>query len=409
MVANVVGMSQHADGGRAGHQALRRRRRLHRPDERLLRRLPVRPEEAARRGRLPVHRRLLGASWTATASGWPATTGCASRCRAGPAARTSTRSSSRSGGAAPARRSGDARRRRPAAGRRRARSAASRRGRPAGGPAGCRPARRRRPRGRRARSAGPAGRRRAGPSGPSTSSERRRPEQQRRRRPPRAPAPSRCGRPRTPVARSSSRSGATLATCAAPPERGAGGDQPPRGRGRARGRGDHAGGQRAEAGQVGQRGEPRCASARRCRPSRWRRGPAAAGPGRRPAAGRGRRRRRRPRAPPCAAARARRAPWTTGLSVRRDGAVAVGVQPVVAPADGRLTCEDGGAEQHGRGRGRPRPRPPAGWRRAVTATAGPRCVARARASARTSAGPRARRMHTDHVSVNPWPDLRPGR
>ncbi|CAA9280049.1 MAG: FIG00825370: hypothetical protein, partial [uncultured Blastococcus sp.] len=46
--------------GRAGHQALRLRRRLHRPDERLLRRLPLRPQEAPRGRRLPLHRRLLG-------------------------------------------------------------------------------------------------------------------------------------------------------------------------------------------------------------------------------------------------------------------------------------------------------------------------------------------------------------
>ena len=45
MVPNVVGMSQYADGGRDGDQAVRRRRRLHRPDERLLRRLRRRPEE----------------------------------------------------------------------------------------------------------------------------------------------------------------------------------------------------------------------------------------------------------------------------------------------------------------------------------------------------------------------------
>ena len=55
----------------AGDQAVRLGRRLHQPDVRPLRRLRVRPEEAARRRRLPVHRRLLGLGRTATASCWP--------------------------------------------------------------------------------------------------------------------------------------------------------------------------------------------------------------------------------------------------------------------------------------------------------------------------------------------------
>jgi hypothetical protein len=67
MGATVVGMGQHGDGGVLG-RAVRRGRRLHRPDERLLRRLPLPPEEAAGGGRLPVRRRLLGlpgAQWGA--------------------------------------------------------------------------------------------------------------------------------------------------------------------------------------------------------------------------------------------------------------------------------------------------------------------------------------------------------
>ncbi|MEV7625404.1 cryptochrome/photolyase family protein [Actinoplanes sp. NPDC089786] len=48
------------DAGSDELQAVRGRWRLHRPDERLLRRLPVRPQGAGGRQRLPVHRRLLG-------------------------------------------------------------------------------------------------------------------------------------------------------------------------------------------------------------------------------------------------------------------------------------------------------------------------------------------------------------
>ena len=105
---------------------------------------------------------------------------------------------------------------------------------------------------------------------------------------------------------------------------------------------------------------PRCASGRRCRPSRWPRGRAAAAPGRRRAASdrttasaAGDERRR-------AQQRGLHRPLDDRLVGPRDGPVAVGVEPVVAPADGRLTCEDGGADQHHPAR-RTRPRrPPAG-------------------------------------------------
>ena len=60
MPTNVIGMSQHADGGNAGHEAVRVRRRLHQPDVRSLRALRVRSPQAARRRRVPVHGRLLG-------------------------------------------------------------------------------------------------------------------------------------------------------------------------------------------------------------------------------------------------------------------------------------------------------------------------------------------------------------
>jgi deoxyribodipyrimidine photolyase-related protein len=57
-----------------GHQALCRRGCLHRPDERLLRFVPLRPEGARRRGRVPVHRRVLGVprAQSRAAAGQPA-------------------------------------------------------------------------------------------------------------------------------------------------------------------------------------------------------------------------------------------------------------------------------------------------------------------------------------------------
>ena len=65
-----------------GDQALRRRRRLHQPDERLLRRLPLRPE-GARTATTPARSPpATGRSWTATASVSPATIAWPSRCAA---------------------------------------------------------------------------------------------------------------------------------------------------------------------------------------------------------------------------------------------------------------------------------------------------------------------------------------
>jgi deoxyribodipyrimidine photolyase-related protein len=57
---NTLGMSQFADGGKLGHQALRLKRRLHRPHERLLQRLPIRQEGACRRAGLSVQCHVLG-------------------------------------------------------------------------------------------------------------------------------------------------------------------------------------------------------------------------------------------------------------------------------------------------------------------------------------------------------------
>ena len=56
MLANVVGMSQWADGGLMATKPYAAGRGVHRPDERLPRVLPVRPAHAAGRRRLPVHR-----------------------------------------------------------------------------------------------------------------------------------------------------------------------------------------------------------------------------------------------------------------------------------------------------------------------------------------------------------------
>jgi hypothetical protein len=137
-----------------------------------------------------------------------------------------------------------------------------------------------------------------------------------------------------------------------PAERRAGGDQPPRRARRARRRGDHAGGQGAEAGQVGERGERRPLEAGVV-------GPAAGdehqqeqtrddAQQQRQDDGDGDRGQRR---------RAQRRRRDDALHDRlvppADGAVAVGVQPVVAPADGGLTCDDGRAEQDGAPRGDP--------------------------------------------------------
>ena len=96
MVPNVVGMSQHADGGvmatkpyAAGGAYINRM-----SDS--LRRLPVRPEGAGRRRRLPVHRRLLVRSSTATASACRGNHRMAqAAARPRPARATSRRSSTR--------------------------------------------------------------------------------------------------------------------------------------------------------------------------------------------------------------------------------------------------------------------------------------------------------------------------
>ena len=77
-------------------QAVRLGRRLHRPDERLLRRLRVRPEGAGRADGVPVHRRATGRSSSATPSGCRTTAACASRSWAWAGSRTSTSWSCRS-------------------------------------------------------------------------------------------------------------------------------------------------------------------------------------------------------------------------------------------------------------------------------------------------------------------------
>ena len=60
MLPNVIGMAPARRRRPDDDEAVRRRRRVHRPHERLLRRLPVRPEAAHRRRRVPVHDALLG-------------------------------------------------------------------------------------------------------------------------------------------------------------------------------------------------------------------------------------------------------------------------------------------------------------------------------------------------------------
>ena len=67
---------------RAGHQAVRRRRQLHQQDERLLRRLRLRPQEAGRAETPARSPPATGASCTATASASPATRGWAGRSAA---------------------------------------------------------------------------------------------------------------------------------------------------------------------------------------------------------------------------------------------------------------------------------------------------------------------------------------
>ena len=59
MVPNIVGMSQHADGGADDDEALHVGRRLHQHDERPLRVVPLRPQGAGGGGRVPVQRGLL--------------------------------------------------------------------------------------------------------------------------------------------------------------------------------------------------------------------------------------------------------------------------------------------------------------------------------------------------------------
>ena len=80
----------------AGHQAVRLGRRLHQQDERPLRRLRVRPEEATRRRRLPVHGGLLGVRAPPPGSSREEQPHAARRRRRWSGSRTSTPCSSRS-------------------------------------------------------------------------------------------------------------------------------------------------------------------------------------------------------------------------------------------------------------------------------------------------------------------------
>ena len=184
-----------------------------------------------------------------------------------------------------------------------------------------------------------------------------------------------------------------------PAERGPRGDQPPRRERRPRCRGDDPGRQRAEADHVGHHGRRGALQAGVVGPPA-RHEDEQQQPGHDAEQQReddGQRRRRR--APPTAAARGAPPPWTTGLSARADGAVAVGVEPVVAPPDGRLTCEDGDADAAPPDL----PGTPAATASrvatSVTATVGPRWVARTRARAR--AGPPGRARHIDHALSTP--------
>ena len=80
----------------AGHQAVRLGRRLHQQDERPLRRLRLRPEEATRRRRLPVHCRLLVVRAPAPGSSGARTTARSAPSRRWNGSNISTRCSNRS-------------------------------------------------------------------------------------------------------------------------------------------------------------------------------------------------------------------------------------------------------------------------------------------------------------------------
>ncbi len=69
MVPNVVGMSQHADGGVMATKPYTSGGAYLSTDDRLLRRLPAGPEGPGRGGRLPVHAPATGGSWTGTGTG----------------------------------------------------------------------------------------------------------------------------------------------------------------------------------------------------------------------------------------------------------------------------------------------------------------------------------------------------
>ena len=71
------------------HQAVRRRWRVHQPDERLLPRLPLRPAHPARRRTRARSPPATGRSSTAPAGGWPATPGWRRRCGSSTASTTS--------------------------------------------------------------------------------------------------------------------------------------------------------------------------------------------------------------------------------------------------------------------------------------------------------------------------------
>ena len=103
MVANVVGMSPVRRRRPDRHQAVRLRRRLHRPDERLLRRLPVRPDRSGSGDDACPYTAGYWAFLDRTRDRLPAITAWRSRCRA------STGSRPRRGGRAGA---GSAERRR---------------------------------------------------------------------------------------------------------------------------------------------------------------------------------------------------------------------------------------------------------------------------------------------------------
>ena len=97
---DVAARGRRGDGDQAVHLG----RRLHQPDERPLRLVPLRPEGAGGGRRLPVHRGLLVVPRPAPRAASPATTGCGGRCRGWTGSRTSTSSSSRRSAAATGRR-----------------------------------------------------------------------------------------------------------------------------------------------------------------------------------------------------------------------------------------------------------------------------------------------------------------